>query len=52
VSTCASPGSWSQRTRGYAPDLTTIATALRDRLDRTAAVNALCHNQEIHNRRN
>jgi hypothetical protein len=48
------PGTLSavQATRGYVPDASTIATALGDRLDRTWAVGVVCHNDEIHTRRN
>jgi hypothetical protein len=41
-----------QAGRGFVPDSSTIATALRDRLDREWAVGVICHNDEIRERRN
>ena len=38
--------------RGFAPDASTIATALGDRMDREWAVGVVCHNDEIYHRRN
>ena len=38
--------------RGDAPDSTTIATALGDRVNRAWAVGVICHNEEIRHRRN
>lgn len=42
----------AQALRGFVPDSSTIATALGDRLDRTYAVDVICHNEELRERRN
>jgi hypothetical protein len=41
----------AQTASGYRPGPATIATALGDRLDRTWAIGAICHNEEILQRR-
>jgi Domain of unknown function (DUF222)/HNH endonuclease len=42
----------AQAASGFTPSPETIATALGDRLDRDWAVAVICHNEEIHQRRN
>ena len=41
-----------QDRRGFTPGPSTIATAFRDRLDREWAIGVVCHNAELHERRN
>jgi hypothetical protein len=41
-----------QTARAFTPSPATIATALGDRLARTWAVNVICHNEEVEQRRN